>query len=131
MQGSLVPVNLRSPIKNKVRYFCLYALLFKYQYFLRHFVWIVPIEFWAQIMNPVCVILEQCEFYSETYIHISRDGTYSRVPNNRAARLLIFLNFSLPTRLIWTYTLIKFQEKILPTRLLSTYTVIDFFSFFV
>ena len=51
---------------------------------------------------------------------------YSRVPNNSAARLLIFLNFSLPTRLIWTYTLIKFQEKILPTRLLCTYTVIDF-----
>ena len=46
------------------------------------------------------------------------------VPNNSAARLLIFLNFSLPTRLIWTYTLIKFQEKILPTLLLCTYTVI-------
>ena len=57
-------------------------------------------------------------------------SNYSRVPNNRAARLLIFPNFSLPTRLIWTYTLIKFQEKILPTRLLCTYTVIDFsFSF--
>ena len=49
------------------------------------------------------------------------------VPNNSAARLLIFLNFSLPTRLIWTYTLIKFWLKILPTRLLCTYTVIDFF----
>ena len=53
------------------------------------------------------------------------------MPNNRAARLLIFPNFSLPTRLIWTYTLIKFQEKILPTRLLRTYTVIDFFFFFL
>ena len=56
---------------------------------------------------------------------------YSRVPNNSAARLLIFLNFSLPTRLIWTYTLIKFQEKILPTRLLCTYTVIDFSLFWL
>ena len=57
--------------------------------------------------------------------------TYSRVPNNRAARLLIFLNFCLPTRLIWTYTLIKFQEKILPTQLLCTYTVIDFSLFWL
>ena len=56
---------------------------------------------------------------------------YSRVPNNRAARLLIFPNFSLPTRLIWTYTLIKFQKKILPTRLLCTYTVIDFSLFWL
>ena len=51
---------------------------------------------------------------------------YSMVPNNSAARLLIFPNFSLPTRLIWTYTLIKFQKKILPTRLLCTYKVIYF-----
>ena len=29
---------------------------------------------------------------------------YSMVPNNSAARLLIFEIFSLPTRLIWTYT---------------------------
>ena len=42
------------------------------------------------------------------------------VPNNSAARLFIFLNFSLPTRLIWTYTVIKFQIICLPTRLLST-----------
>ena len=56
---------------------------------------------------------------------------YSRVPNNSAARLLIFQNFSLPTRLIWTYTLIKFLEKILPTRLLCTYTVVDFFLFWL
>ena len=56
---------------------------------------------------------------------------YSRVPNNSAARLLIFLNFSLPTRLIWTYTLIKFQEKILPAQLLCTYTAIDFFLFWL
>ena len=52
--------------------------------------------------------------------------TYSRVPNNSAARLFIFPNFSLPTRLIWTFTLIKFQEKILPTLLLYTDTFIDF-----
>ena len=42
------------------------------------------------------------------------------VPNNSAARLLIFKIFSLPTRLIWTYTLIKIQIIFLPTRLLST-----------
>ena len=54
-----------------------------YQYFLRHFVWIAPIEFWAQIMNPVCVILEQCEFYSETYRHISRDGMYLQKSKQR------------------------------------------------
>ena len=52
--------------------------------------------------------------------------TLSRVPNNSAARWLIFPNFSLPTWLIWTYTLIKFQGKILPTRLLCTYSVIKF-----
>ena len=41
-----------------------------YQYFLRHqyFVWIELIEFWTQIMNPVCVIFIQK--------HISCDGTY-------------------------------------------------------
>ena len=44
---------------------------------------------------------------------------YSMVPNNSAARLLIFKIFSLPTRLIWTYTLIKIQIIFLPTRLLS------------
>ena len=55
------------------------------------------------------------QFYGHLY-----KSMYSRVPNNSAARLLIFLNFSLPTRLIWTYTLIKFHEKILPTRLLCT-----------
>ena len=55
---------------------------------------------------------------------------YSMVPNNSAAHLLNFKNFSLPTRLIWTFTLIKFQEK------KPTYTVIMhlhvywFFSFF-
>ena len=53
---------------------------------------------------------------------------YSRVPNNSAARLLIFPNFSLPTQLIWTYTLIKFQIIFLPTRLLST-TFYFFISF--
>ena len=45
---------------------------------------------------------------------------YSMVPNNSAARLLIFKIFFLPTRLIWTYTLIKIQIIFLPTRLLST-----------
>ena len=45
---------------------------------------------------------------------------YSMVPNNSAARLLILKIFSLPTRLIWTYTLIKIQIIFLPTRLLST-----------
>ena len=45
---------------------------------------------------------------------------YSKVPNNSAARLLIFMKFSLPTCLIWTYTLIKIQTIFLPTRLLST-----------
>ena len=44
---------------------------------------------------------------------------YSMVPNNSAARLLIFEIFSLPTRLIWTYTLIKIQIIFLPTCLLS------------
>ena len=49
---------------------CAIILIHQYltTYFLRHyFVWIVLIEFWTQTMNPVCVILEQCEFYSETY----------------------------------------------------------------
>ena len=46
--------------------------------------------------------------------------TYSMVPNNSAARLLTFKIFSLPTRFIWTYTLIKIQIIILSTRLLST-----------
>ena len=49
----------------------------------------------------------------------STGSKYSRVPNNSAARLLIFGDFSLPTRLIWTYTLIKIQIIFLPTRLLS------------
>ena len=55
-------------------------------------------------------------------------STYSKVPNNSAARLLIFSNFSLPTRLIWTYTLIKIQIIFLPTRLLST--IFYFFIYF-
>ena len=46
-------------------------------------------------------------------------GTYSIVPNNSVAPLIIFENFSLPTRLIWSYTLIKVQIIILPTCLLS------------
>ena len=46
--------------------------------------------------------------------------TYSMVPNNSAARLFIFKIFFLPTRLIWTYMLIKIQIIFLPTRLLST-----------
>ena len=53
---------------------------------------------------------------------------YSKVPNNSAARLLIFSDFSLPTRLIWTYTLIKIQKIFLPTRLLST--IFYFFIYF-
>ena len=52
--------------------------------------------------------------------HLRWEYTYSKVPNNSAARLLIFKKFSLPTRLIWTYTLIKIQTIFLPTRLLST-----------
>ena len=44
---------------------------------------------------------------------------YSMVPNNSAARLLTFEIFSLPTRLIWIYTLIKIQIIFLPTCLLS------------
>jgi hypothetical protein len=51
---------------------------------------------------------------------------YSKVPNNRAARLFIFSEFVPPTRLIWhyitvhknTYTLINFQG------FCPTYTVI-------
>ena len=50
------------------------------------------------------------------YIH----HDYSKVPNNSAASLFIFKVFSLPTHLIWTYTLIKFQTIFLPKRLLST-----------
>ena len=42
------------------------------------------------------------------------------VPNNSAARLFIFKVFSLPTRLIWTYTVINFSIIFLPTCLLST-----------
>ena len=42
-------------------------------------------------------------------------GRYSMVPNNSAARLFNFQDFSLPTQLIWTYTLIKFQIIFLPT----------------
>ena len=53
---------------------------------------------------------------------------YSMVPNNSAARLLIFKIFSLPTLLIWTYTLIKIQIIFLPTRLLST--IFYFFIYF-
>ena len=55
-------------------------------------------------------------FYSSSSFNLN----YSKVPNNSAARLLIFKKFSLPTRLIWTYTLIKIQTIFLPTRLLST-----------
>ena len=58
-------------------------------------------------------------------------STYSMVPNNSAARLLIFKIFSLPTRLIWTYTLIKIQIIFLPTRLLSTiFTFLSIFNGF-
>ena len=56
------------------------------------------------------------------------NGAYSMVPNNSAARLLIFKIFSPPTRLIWTYTLIKIQIIFLPTRLLST--IFYFFIYF-
>ena len=52
--------------------------------------------------------------------HFLTPPHYSMVPNNSAARLLIFKIFSLPTRLIWTYTLIKIQIIFLPTCLLST-----------
>ena len=52
-------------------------------------------------------------------VTINEVTTYSMVPNNSAARLLIFEIFSLPTRLIWTYTLIKIQIIFLPTCLLS------------
>ena len=52
--------------------------------------------------------------------------TYSKVPNNSAACLLIFKIFSYQHSLIWTYTLIKIQIIFLPTRLLSTI----FYSFF-
>ena len=44
---------------------------------------------------------------------------YSMVPNNSAARLLIFEIFSLTTSFIWTYTLIKIQIIFLPKCLLS------------
>ena len=40
--------------------------------------------------------------------------------NNSAARLFIFKLFSLPTRLIWTYTVINISIIFLPTCLLST-----------
>ena len=63
--------------------------------------------------KPMSVNEEECK--QESYLHI-----YSKVPNNSAARLLIFKKFTLPTRLIWTYTLIKIQTIFLPTRLLST-----------
>ena len=46
--------------------------------------------------------------------------TYSKVPNNSAARLLIYKIFFYQHGLIWTYTLIKIQIIFLPTRLLST-----------
>ena len=49
-----------------------------------------------------------------------KKASYSMVPNKIAARLLISKIFSLPTRLIWTYTVIKIQIIFLPTRLLST-----------
>ena len=48
------------------------------------------------------------------------------MPNNSAARLFIFKVFSLPTRLIWTYTVINFSIIFLPTCLLST---ISYYSF--
>ena len=51
------------------------------------------------------------------------------VPNNSAACLLIFKIFSLPTWLIWTFTVIKFQIMCLPTCLLST-TYFTFTSYF-
>ena len=79
----------------------------------------IPTPCWHLRRNYFTVVFFGRGNLATLYISIT---TYSRVPNNSAARLLIFPNFSLPTRLIWTYTLIKFQEKILPTRLLCTYS---------
>ena len=61
-------------------------------------------------------------------VRLTGNSLYSMVPNNSAARLLIFKIFALPTRLIWTYTLIKIQIIFLPTRLLST--ILFFFIYF-
>ena len=63
-----------------------------------------------------------CIFLNLSTSHIYYYGSilvYSMVPNNSAARLLIFEIFSLPTLPIWTYTLIKIQIIFLPTCLLS------------
>ena len=70
---------------------------------------------------PLIEVLWECHLVTLSKICIRLcSSTYSKVPNNSAARLLIFKKFSLPTRLIWTYTLIKIQTIFLPTRLLST-----------
>ena len=59
---------------------------------------------------------------------VSIPNIYFMVLNNSAARLFIFKVFSLPTRLIWTYTVINFSKIFPPTCLLST-IVYSFFSF--
>ena len=87
----------------------------------------------ADIVKPLelCCSFSKCTaiFYDSYRVGIFIDNyfrywklfqDYSMVPNNSAARLLIFKIFSLPTRLIWTYTLIKIQIIFLPTCLLST-----------
>ena len=63
-----------------------------------------------------------CKFKrpSITYFYYLARLTYSKVPNNSPARLLIFKIFSYQHGLIWTYTLIKIQIIFLPTRLLIT-----------
>ena len=66
-------------------------------------------------------------FVEDITVVVERNG-YSMVPNNSAARLLISKIFSLPTRLIWTYRLIKIQIIFLSTRLLST--ILYFFYIF-
>ena len=72
-------------------------------------------------INLVLVWMSKYQTIKLTYM-------YSMVPNDSAARLLIFKIFSLPTWLIWTYTLIKIQIIFLPTRLLST--IFYFFIYF-
>ena len=86
--------------------------------------WFVTFQHYILVTYQLSVFvhLERLNFI----IHIKAEGSlfsihkYSKVPNNSAARLIIFEIFSYQHGLFWTYTLIKIQIIFLPTRLLST-----------
>ena len=68
------------------------------------------------LFNYIFTYLSMC--WSDWCWLMLESVTYSKVPNKRAALLLIFLLFTYQHGLIWNYTLIKFQIICLLTNML-------------